>query len=197
MNKVPSMKSKYDPRQWLDEHGDILYRFALARLRQSELAEDMVQETFLSAIQSAESFSEKSSIRTWLIGILKNKIFDYYRKYWREVPFTQLDSNEKSLEDELGYFNQKGMWQNHKPESWSNPKEFLDQKEFWNVFKQCNDGLPERLRIVFSLRELDHLKSEEVCQVLNITATNFWKMMQRARVHLRQCLENHWFGPPS
>lgn len=193
MNEHDNIDIHQDPCQWLNDHGDILYRYALMRLHDSELAEDIVQETFLSAIQSISSFSGKSSIRTWLIGILKNKIIDAYRKRWRETPQSQISNYENSLEDELGYFNEQGMWQNHQPDSWGNPKEVLTQKEFWNIFKQCNDGLPDRLREVFAMREMDNLKSEEICQVLNITATNYWKMMQRARVHLRQCLEKHWF----
>ncbi len=158
------------------------------------MAEDLVQETFLSAIQSWDSYQGRSSVRTWLTGILKNKILDYYRKRWREVQVSKRDSDRDSFEDEWEYFNSKGMWQNNKPQSWPDAKEALEEKEFWKMFKQCNDGLSDRLRELFTLRELENLGREKICQVLNISVTNYWKMMQRARSQLRQCLEKHWFG---
>ncbi|MHC4945232.1 MAG: RNA polymerase sigma factor, partial [Planctomycetota bacterium] len=77
-----------DPATWVDEHGDALYRFAITRLKDPEAAEEIVQETFLAALKAKDSFKGRSSERTWLIGILKNKVIDHFRKMSRERPVT-------------------------------------------------------------------------------------------------------------
>ena len=87
---MPSQLS--DPVRWVDDHGDYLFKFALARLRDVARAEDMVQETFLAELKGGDKFAGRSAERSWLVGILKNKISDYFRKASRETSFTDLES---------------------------------------------------------------------------------------------------------
>ena len=185
-----------DPGQWVDEHGDVLYRFALIRLRDGAAAEDLVQETLLSAIQSMSSYSGKSSERTWLTGILKHKIIDHYRKNKRHVQFTDEDMDLSGVE---GLFKRPDMWDGHwgdtvrpvDPEQ--SPDEVLERDEFWKVMNGCLSALPVRVANVFTLREMDGMSSDEICEALGLSSSNFWVIMHRARMQLRRCIEIKWF----
>lgn len=180
-----------DPEHWVDEHGDALYSYALSRLQNSASAEDVVQETFLAALKAHEQFSGKSSARTWLIGILKHKIVDLIRKESRELPVDDLELVDAPEET---HFDKKGHWR-VAPLEWKvHPGEVLEQKEFMKVLSGCLAHLPERLRRLFVLRELEEQDSEEICKVLGITPTNLWVMLYRARMRLRGCLTENWFG---
>ena len=175
---------------WLNEHGDFLYRFALARLRDPHLAEDVVQETFLAAIKSP-SFAEQSAPRTWLTGILKHKIIDVMRKNVREVAASSLMSDEDANMDE--FFDEKGHWVD-KPQQWDMPEDALEQKQFLGVLQTCMERLPTKLAQLFMLRDVQETDNDEICKELNITTTNAWVMLYRARMGLRKCLEINWLG---
>jgi RNA polymerase sigma-70 factor (ECF subfamily) len=190
MNDTPK-NPKIDPATWVDDHGDVLYRFALIRVKDEHVAEDLVQETFISALQGLEKFKGGSSVRTWLVGILKHKIIDQFRKGSREVVSADLHSIEDETEDEI--FNRWGQWR-QPPSSWEDsPDNLFEDKEFWGVFRRCMEALPEGFRRAFSMREIDGLKTDEICKVLGITSTNLWVMLHRARGKLRNCLDNNWF----
>jgi RNA polymerase sigma-70 factor, ECF subfamily len=173
---------------WLNDHGDYLYRFALARLRDSHLAEDVVQETFLAAIKNP-SYAEQSSPRTWLTGILKHKIIDVMRKSIREVSASDLMTEEDANMDE--FFDAKGHWED-KPLAWDIPDDALEQKQFLGVLQNCVDKLPSKLATLFLMRDVHETDNEEICKELNITATNAWVMLYRARMGVRKCLEINW-----
>jgi RNA polymerase sigma-70 factor (ECF subfamily) len=185
-----------DPEAWVDLHADYLFRFALLRLRDPTLAEDLVQEALLSALQSYDRFEGRGSERTWLTGILKHKIVDHYRRAGRETPVSQFEGAEFE-HDEL--FRPSGQWKDHfdpdrAPVDWrADPAELLRQGEFWEVFSRCLGPLPERVASAFTLREVDGHTSEEICEILGITTNNLWVMLYRARTHLRRCLELNWF----
>ncbi|HEX8288865.1 MAG TPA: sigma-70 family RNA polymerase sigma factor [Pyrinomonadaceae bacterium] len=191
-----SVNWNIDPTVWVDEHGDYLFRYALMRLRNETLAEDMVQETLLAAIQSLAAYSGKSSERTWLTGILKHKIVDYYRKSSRETP---LDESELDLSGFDKFFERDDEWKNHwnpqlAPRGWTNsPEAVFEQNEFFDVFQTCMSKLPERVAHVFALREMDGFDACEICEILNLSTSNFWVMMHRARMSLRRCIEIKWF----
>lgn len=186
----PQEQTLSSPEQWLDLHGDALFRFALLRVRDTHLAEELVQETFCAALQAREKYSGRSSERTWLIGILKHKIIDSFRRMSRERPHDDPDLHE-AVEEE--FFDSKGRWR-VQPGDWNaSPDEALERREFWEVIHSCMARLPDRLRQVFALREVDGTDSSEICKVLGISSTNLWVMMHRARAQLRQCLETHWF----
>lgn len=165
-------------------------RYALARLRQPEVAEDLIQETFLAAFRARDQFAGRSSERTWLVGILKRKIVDHLRRRGREQPATDL-TNSDQWTDAL--FDERGNWRK-KPGQWPDPSAAFEKEEFWTAFADCLRKLPERLASAFTLREVEELESQEVCKVLNVSANNLWVMLHRARLGLWRCLEVNWFG---
>lgn len=187
------------PEGWVDDYGDYLFKYALLRLRDPLKAEDMVQETFLAALKGAKTFQGRSAEKSWLVGILKNKIFDHYRKAGRETSFTDLDfySDEEgdrfvadgALRD--GWIHELG------PMEWSSePGAALDNEVFWKTFHDCAGKLPKNISTAFTLREVDGVDSREICNLLNITENNLWVMLHRGRMALRRCLETNWFGKP-
>ncbi len=181
---------RIDPDRWVDLYGDQLFRYALVRVQNRMVAEDLVQETFLSALASAHGFEGRSSEKTWLTAVLKHKIIDYFRKLGRQ-PMNQSQDYEKDLDH---FFHEKGSWKD-KPEKWNiNPEQTLQQKEFQAVFTRCLSGLSERLRIAFNLREMEGLGSDEICKILGVLSSNYWVMLYRARMLLRRCLGVNWFG---
>ncbi len=189
------MKSDADaPERWVDEHGSALYRYALLRLRDPHKAEEMVQETFLAALQARERFSGESSLRTWLTGILRHKILDLFR---REARTLALDDVPEAQQGDVGLiaesFTAAGRWSATLGD-WGDPQQALEQGQFWAVLQTCLDRLPERLARLFVLREIMETESEEICQDLAITPTNLWTMLYRARMGLRQCLDRNWVG---
>lgn len=180
-----------DPEDWVDRYGDHLYSYALFRLGDHALAEDAVQETFMAALRSRESFSGRSSERTWLTGILKHKIVDCIRKISRERPWKEIENLSEKAEP---VFDEKGRWIQG-PSRWpASPRKLLEKKEFWEALKKCLSELPPRLGQAFLLREMDEMKTDKVCKALGITTTNLWVMIHRARLNLRRCLEVNWFG---
>ena len=178
------------PDQWVDQYGDLLYRFAMARVKDPSVAEDLVQETFLAALHARDRFEGRSKVRTWLIAILKHKIIDHIRRKIKEQPSDKLDV---VAEIDAQGFDESGKW-HLRPNSWDvHPDEAYRQKEFVETLYRCLAELPDRLAQAFILREIDDFSTAEICKVLNITATNSWVMLYRARMSLRQCLEKNWF----
>ena len=178
-----------DPEVWVDRYGDYLYRFALSRTKDPSVAEDLVQETLLAALQARTSFKGRSTPKSWLAGILKHKIVDHFRKSKRERP---TDDAILQREDIDRLFEANGAWK-MAPNKWEvNPTKLYEQKEFMEIFYKCLATLPERLSNAFILREIDGLDTKEICKVLNITATNSWVIIYRARMALRNCLEINW-----
>jgi len=187
---IKNNASKSHTHDWLNEHGDYLYRFALARLRDPHQAEDVVQETFMAAIK-ANNFAEQSSPRTWLTGILKHKIIDLMRKGVRETAASDLMSEQDANMDE--FFDQSGHWAD-KPKSWNMPDSALEQQQFLKVLQSCLDRIPNKLATLFMMRDVHETDNEEICKELNITTTNAWVMLYRARMGIRKCLEINWIG---
>ncbi len=178
---------------WVDDHGECLYRYALVRVRKPEVAEDLVQEALLAAVRGYEKFGGRSSERSWLVGILKNKIVDHFRKLGRETSFTDMEF----LSDEFSEkFVSGGFW-NHSagPKQWKpEADEVMHRAEFWQTMRDCLAKLPQKVRDVFTMREMDDVPSKEICSILSITDSNLWVMLHRARMVLRECLEMNWFG---
>jgi RNA polymerase sigma-70 factor (ECF subfamily) len=183
-----------DPESWVDQYGDYLFRYALFRSRDPQVAEDLVQETFLAALQSRDRFAGKSSEKTWLVSILKHKIMDHFRQSSREAAMDSPDQTAEVTEDA---FDHRGNWKSYVtgPKEWSDdPSRILERKEFWDALTRCLAELPPRLARAFALRDIDDLNSGEICKVLNISTTNLWVMLHRARSHLRRCFEIHFMG---
>lgn len=182
---------------WLDQHGDYLFKYASFRLRDAAAAEDAVQETFLAALKAYERFEGRGSERTWLVGILKHKITDHFRRRARETPMGQ---DENDGPEHAEFFTRTDGWDHHwnneyAPVDWhATPAQLVEQGDFWKVFNECLSPLPARTATVFTLREVDGLSSEEICEMLGIRVNNLWVMLHRARLHLRNCLQMNWFG---
>ena len=193
MNKTGSAPNRHmtDPETWVDHYGDYLYRFALSRLHDKAAAEDLVQETFLAALPARKNFKGRSSVATWLAGILKHKIIDHFRKESRNQPVEDVEPFAANLEN---LFDEKGKWK-IRPSKWSaNPTELYEQKEFMKILELCLSELSSRMARVFTLREMEELSTKEICKVFNISATNCWVILYRARMLLRRCLEINWFS---
>jgi RNA polymerase sigma-70 factor (ECF subfamily) len=182
------------PETWVDAHGDALYRYALAQLRDPHKAEDAVQDALLAALGARERFAGGASVRTWLIGILKHKIMDQFRRQVREV---QLEDPEDVAEaddaPDEGDFAPSGHWKN-KLADWGNPAETLERGEFIAFLQRCLEVLPGRLAQLFWLREVMEEDSETICKEMAITPNNLWTMLYRARMGLRRCLDATWLG---
>jgi RNA polymerase sigma-70 factor (ECF subfamily) len=185
--EIPSL----DPLQWVDQYGDLLYKFALSRIKDPATAEDLVQETFLAALRSQKNFQGRSAVKTWLVAILKHKIVDFIRKKVREQPTDMIESLSDAVD---GSFKTDGKWE-LLPSKWSGtPGKIYEQKEFMDVLYRCLAELPDRQAEAFKMREIDELSTDEICKALNISATNSWVMLYRARMWLRHCLEKKWFA---
>jgi RNA polymerase sigma-70 factor (ECF subfamily) len=183
-----------DPNVWLDEHGDALFRYALLHLGDQTAAEDAVQETFLAALKARGGFSGQSSERTWLIGILKHKVVDHIRGRVRDAANTDLESTAEFVN---ACFSEKGLWKSG-PAKWGRvADEPFEKSEFWEVYRFCVSRLPALMSGAFLMRETSDISTDEICKVLNVTATNLWTMLHRARTRLRACLETNWFGRES
>jgi RNA polymerase sigma-70 factor (ECF subfamily) len=193
VNSQESPATAAEPERWLDAHGDALFRFALLRVQNESTAEDLVQDTLLAAWSALERRSGDSSERTWLVGILKHKIVDHFRRAWREQPLA--DDPPDELPEEPGmeeYFAPDGHW-DLPPAQWGNPFRSLEQSQFYEVLQLCLGRLSPRLGQLFVLKELHDMSNEEICKELGVSPTNVWVMLYRARMGLRQCLETRWF----
>lgn len=174
--------------RWLQNHGDALYGYALPRVRSEDAAEDLVQETLLAALAGHESFSGASAERTWLIGILKHKLVDHLRRSIRQRPLTEVQADESPE-----MFDTRGNWRVRVSAWHGDPHAVLENAEFRDVLARCLARLPSRLAQLFWLREADGIGSEQLCQELEISPTNLWTMLHRARLRLRRCLSANWF----
>ena len=179
-----------NPENWVDQYGNYLYHFALGRLRNTADAENVVQETFLAALKAKDRYAGKSTERTWLIGILKHKIIDHMRKSYREKPVTDLQKNEEAINE---FFDHKDIPKRRSSGWLPDPEELLEKKEFWQVFQKCKEELPRSSSDAFTLREVERVDSKEICEILNITDSNLWVLLHRARLQLKVCLEINWY----
>lgn len=170
---------------WLEHHGDALYRYALLQCRDQALAEELVQETLLAGIEAYERFKQSSQVQSWLIGILKHKLLDYFR---RQRKLTELPEGEDELQ---AFFDSSGHWQ-QPITAMMRPDGDLQQRQFSAVLEACLEKLPWKMRQVFIASEVLAEDSEKICQDLSISTTNLWKLRQRSMLHLRACIQKHW-----
>jgi RNA polymerase sigma-70 factor (ECF subfamily) len=187
MSETP--KHTLDPNKWIKLHSDYMYNYAITRVNNHELSKDLVQETFFSSLKAMKNFQGKASERTWLISILKRKIIDHYRK---------INSKKGRAEVKMNFYDEgdkKGKWiEERVPTSWGNDAEKnIENEELKNAIEQCIDRLPEKYRLVFLLKTVQNFQTEEICNELDITSSNLWVIIHRARVQLRECLEGNWF----
>ena len=179
------------PSEWVTQYGDYLFRYAMLRLRDRSAAEDLVQETFLAALKARSSFSGNSSESTWLVGILKHKIMDHFRRQAREAPLADADLREQP---DPSAFDGSGHWEKGPTDWGGDPADLYREKKFLDQLTKCLSGLPPNHANAFTLREIEGEDTGEICKVLNVTETNLWVILHRARMQLRRCLETQWFN---
>ena len=183
------------PAQWPDRYGDELYRFALSRVSDADAAEELVQESFLSALNGLATFRAEASERTWLFVILRRKIIDYYRRQARatHVGLDEISDDGPSEGDFFAPHN--GHWTAQQaPTSWLNADAALEQQELHEILQRCQARLPARQGAVFAMRFVEELSAEEICQALGLSPANYWVIVHRAKLQLRRCLEKHGLG---
>lgn len=177
------------PSSWLDQHGDYLYSFALSRISRKDVAEDLVQETLLAAFQAKDKFRGGSSERTWLVSILKRKIIDHYRKQSRNP---ESPSEDPSMPFHNGGAKD-GQWMSeHAPTSWSE-EVMQDDGTLMEILQYCISLLSPKMTATFNMKTLEEISTEDICKELGISESNLWVLMHRARLQLRECVENNWF----
>jgi len=174
--------------QWVQDYTDDMYRWALHKVSNAELAEDLVQDVFLAAAEKLDSFKGNSSPKTWLFSILNFKIIDVYRKKTKQTVEAESDFLQN-------FFSENGSWNAEaQPQNWDNADEhLLDNIDFQNVLAACLDNLPEKWRACVELKYLTDKSGEEICQEVDVTSTNFWQIVHRAKLKLRACVEQNWF----
>ncbi len=183
----------HDPAVWLDLHGDVLFRYALWRVRNAEEAEELVQETLLAGLRGRERFTGRSSQRTWLVGILRRKIVDHFRGAGRSRSDDRLRPSDHAPGE---LFDKRGHWTVRLRPWPSDPAQAFEAEEFWTVLDKCVGKLPQAMADAFALREMEELSAEDICKILSISTSNLWTQLHRARGLLRQCLELNWFQNP-
>ena len=166
-----------------------LLRFARHQLRNDAWAEDAVSETLLAALERPQNFGGQSQLKTWLIGILKHKVTDQLRRHAREVSATT-DDDEADVDALL--FRQDGHWR-EAPKEWGDPEHALRERQFFVVLEACVERLPPTQGRVFMMREWLELDADEICKQMAISSTNLWVLLHRARLRLRECLQQSWF----
>ena len=185
-----------DPAE-IEQSRAYLLRYASLQLRDAGAAEDAVQDTLIAALEGRDRFSGKSSVKTWLTGILKHKIIDQIRRQSREQPLLSGDSDSERSEAEAvdALFLKDGHWR-QPPSDWGDPDRALENKAFMAVFEQCTKSLPAKTARAFMMREVMELSTDDICKELDVSTTNCWVILHRARLTLRECLEMKWFGKP-
>lgn len=171
-----------------------MVKFAQMHLGDSHLAEDAVQEALVGAWTGGQRFAGRSAFKTWVFAILKHKVADLLRHKQRTVDAGSLlkEGEGQSLDD---FFDDKGHWlQDAKPAAWRCPEASLEQQQFWAVLEVCLDGMPAAQARVFMMREFMDFETEEICATVGISSSNFFVMMHRARLRLRECLDQRWFA---
>jgi RNA polymerase sigma-70 factor (ECF subfamily) len=182
-----------DPAVWDKEHREALYHYAVSRVRDAAHAEDLVQDTLLAAIKGKDRFSGRSTVRTWLFSILRHKIIDYIRKIGRETPV-----EDPALVADHGdnTFDWSGRWRFGSDEWYTKPGVVLEQKEFDRVLAKALESLPTLQRDAFVMKEMMDLSSNEICEALDITPSNLWVALHRARKKLQERLTTRWLETP-
>lgn len=183
------MSELLNSEEWVDRYGDLMYRFALVRVKDQDAAEELVQITLMAALQSRDSFQGRSSEKSWLFGILKHKILDHFRQIRQKRNF-ELEPEDEADPYENGY-DETGHWI-HPPRRWAlEPEKAAENSELAAALARCLDGLSEKFRTVFVMKEVEGLDSAEICKELDIQPTNLWVILHRARNQLKKCLEGH------
>lgn len=176
-------------KSWVSIYTHSMYEWAYYKVADKATAEDLVQETFLSAFQSLDRFKQESQPKTWLFSILNHKIIDHFRK---KVKSPLRNGGDGGLDR---YFNDHGEWDGDaRPQEWAADEgHLLDHQDFRRTLDECMQRLPGNWSAALQLKYLSEKDGKEICQDLRISSSNFWQILHRAKLQLRKCLEVHWF----
>lgn len=185
------LNTKLQPELWVKAYADYLYRYATFKIADPELCKDLVQDTFLSAIKNVSGFNGKSTEKTWLTTILKNKIIDHYRKNTTDFFVNESQTAEENATD---FFEENGHWKKkNEPTPWgveeANP---LENDELRKILEGCMKKMPSHWALIFSMKYMDEEDSDTICKELNLTPSNFWVIIHRAKLNLRACISKQW-----
>ena len=188
-NKAKISSNAVNPQIWIEEYREPLFKYALARLRDADLAEESIQETFLAALQSRKGFQGLASEKTWLISILKRKIYDHFRRMSRERQLKMAFPIKRLMNEVVN----SGRIPAVRSRIWfSDPSMVYEQKEFLKIVKHALAELPDRTAQAFVLREVIELSSQEICEFMDISICNLYVMVHRARKRLKDDLRLKW-----
>lgn len=193
MPETSSHTNTLHPEKWVELYADYLYRFAFYRVNDEDLAQDLVQDVFLSALKAKENYKGEASEKTWLVSILKNRIVDHYKKAsTRNESPMKLQTYDAPSYDHFFESGRVGHWKEESmPKDWAADSGF-DSREFYSTLHGCLAGLPEKWRGIFTMSLLEESDSKLVCKEFNLTSSNFWVIMHRAKLQIRECLEKNW-----
>ena len=197
--EIPALQTsnKLDPEKWVDNYADYLYSYAIIRVNDEDEARDLVQDTFLSALKARNGFKGEANEKTWLVSILKRKVIDQYRKnaIRKEQSFEESDAYKVAYGH---YFVEDGFRPGHwdkknAPKEWNvSEDDSIEKNEFRKIVAVCLGKLPKAWASVFSLKHIDEESSEEICKELDISSSNYWVILHRAKLQMRECLEKNW-----
>lgn len=177
-----------NPNRWIELYSDYLFNYTISRVNDREIAKDIIQDTFFAGLKSMKNFKGEASERTWLISILKRKIIDYYRKINSKKGQTEVRMTYNTDENEGDWLEERV-----KDENYLNAQDILENTELGDAIYDCMSKLPERQATVFKMKTILNYETETICNKLNITASNLWVIIHRARLALAECMEKHWF----
>lgn len=180
--------TSFNPEKWVENYADALYAYTKARLNDVQQAEDIVQNTFLSAWKARDTYKGQASEKNWLYAILKNKIIDHFRK--QSSSHIDLATGEEEM-----YFDDGHWKEDAAPKEWGiNTEQPVETKEFYSILDKCKQKLKDIQQSVFVMKYMEDMNADEICKQLNITSSNYWVLIHRAKLHLRKCLEKNWIG---
>jgi RNA polymerase sigma-70 factor (ECF subfamily) len=171
-----------------------MVRLALMYVHQREIAEDVVQETWISVLKGLDKFEGRSTLKTWIFSILVNRAKTRAQREGRSLPFSALENADTDADEptvDPDRFSQAGNWKTY-PDSWDEiPEERLLSQETSTIIHQTIEQLPPNQRQVITLRDINGWSSEEVRNVLNVSETNQRVLLHRARATVRRALERY------
>lgn len=188
-NRATMSNNQINPNKWIDLYSDYLYNYTISRVNDRDMAQDLVQDTFLAALKSMKNFKGEASERTWLISILKRKVIDHYRK---------INSNKGKAEVRITYNDDSETEGDWLEERVADPfdktaEDTMQNDELGDAIFNCLSKLPEKQADVFRMKSIEGLETDVICNELNITASNLWVIIHRARTALAACLKENWF----
>lgn len=191
MKILSDTEIKENISNWVNEYSDELYSWAFHKVSSKEVAEDIVQETFIAAFKGFENYRGESKPKTWLFSILNNKIIDYYRKEARSLPTDRVSNLGSDKANNL--FDEHGSWVNNEINETLSDGELLDNEDFKATFDECIDDLPKKWSFVINSKFILNKKSDFICKELQITPSNYWQIIHRSKTLLKNCIDNKWY----